>query len=203
MRPQIAKFAVLATVASAILFASIARSAETASPPDASPKPSGSTEASAPRTLSDAQIEALIKEIGIRYGSSTETASRAEAKTALPPPTAALPDAQRQVLLREMADWYDSRMAGTPGPKATLSQLPSATDPQRQALLREMKRWYDSRIAAAPRPEVKFAPPSRHHWRHYSIRAESDRGEATRLMREELQQRGVAVDTAAGSGDPQ
>jgi hypothetical protein len=164
---RVPRFACSVLAASA-LFSSVALSAEMSPPPDASPKPPDSAKASVPRTLSDAQIEALIKEIGLRYDSSTEAGPTPDAKMPLQT-TAAPPDAQTQ------------------------------------ALLREMQHWYDNRTAAASRPEAKPAPPQRtwrHPWRHYAGRPETDRGEATRLMREELQQRGVAVETAAGSGEP-
>jgi hypothetical protein len=156
-------------LAASVLFSSVALSGEMSPPADASPKPSEGPKAAAPRGLSDAQIEALMKEIGLRYDGSTEAAPTPEAKVPLPQTAAA------------------------------------ATDAQKQALLREMQHWYDSRMAAASRPEAKPAPPKRtwrHPWRHYAGRPEADRGEATRLMREELQQRGVAVETAAGPGEP-
>jgi hypothetical protein len=170
VQTQISKFAssVLAVYA---LFSSMALSAEMSPPPDTIPNPSDSTQASVPRRLSDAQMEALMKEIGIPYRGSTETPPRPEAKTPLPQPTV------------------------TP------------SDARTQALLREMGHWYDSRTVVASRPEVKPAPPPRrtwhYHWRHYSGPAEADGGEATRLMRVELQQRGAAAETSARSGNPQ
>jgi hypothetical protein len=168
VQTQVSKFA-SSVLAAYALFSSMALSAEMSPPPDTIPKPSDGPQASVPRRLSDAQMEALMKEIGIPYHRSTETSPRPEAP--LPQPTV------------------------TP------------SDAQTQALLREMGHWYDSRTAVASRPEVKPAPPSRrtwhHHWRHYSGRAEVDGGEATRLMRAELQQRGVAAEPAARSGNPQ
>jgi hypothetical protein len=173
MRPHIQNLAysILVVFASALVFASIARSAEISPPPDANSRPSDSGKTAMPRTLSDAQIEALMKEIGIRHDSAAEAAPRLEAKAPLLQPTARPPDVQTQSLLREMGHWYDSR--------------------------RE----------AASKPAAKSSPPSqrtwrRRHWRQYSSQAEADHGEATRLMREELQQRGVAVETAARPGDP-
>jgi hypothetical protein len=166
---HILRFACSILAASAV-FASPALAAEMSPPSDASPKPSDGVKASVPRGLSDAQIEALMKEIGLPYGGSAEVAATPEAKMPPPQTTAAPPDAQMQ------------------------------------GVLREMRQWYDSRTAAVPRPDAKLPPPSQrtwpHHWRHYAGRAEADRGEATRLMREELQQRGVAVEPAAGSGEP-
>ena len=173
MRPHIKNFAyfILAVFASASIFASIARSAEISPRPDANSRPSDSGKAATPRTLSDAQIEALMKEIGIRHDSAAEPAPRLEAKAPLPQPAARPPDAQ------------------------TLS------------LLREMGHWYDIRREAAPRPEAKSSLPHQRTWRarhrrQYSSQAEADHGEAARLMREELQQRGVAVGPSAGSGNP-
>ena len=170
MQTQVSKFA-SSVLAAYALFSSMALSAEMSPPPDTIPKPPDSTQASVPRRLSDAQMEALMKEIGIPYHGSTETSPRPEAKTPLPQPTV----------------------------------IPS--DAQTQALLREMGHWYDSRTAVAPRPEVKPAPPSartwHHHWRHYSGRGEADGGEAARLMRVELQQRGVAAELSARSDNPQ
>jgi hypothetical protein len=170
VQTQVSKFA-SSVLAAYALFSSVALSAEMSPPPDTLPKPSDSTQASVPRRLSDAQIEALMKEIGIPYHGSTETSPRPETKTSLPQPTV----------------------------------IPS--DAQTQALLREMGHWYDSRTAVASRPEVKPAPPSgrtwHHHWPHYSGRAEADGGEASRLMRVELQHRGVAAEPSAQSGNPQ
>jgi hypothetical protein len=167
VRPHMPNFAysVLVVFASVLVLGSAAHSAEIPPPPNANLKPSDSRKAPTAPALSDAQIDALMKEIGIRHDSPTEAAPKPEAKASLPQPTATPLDAQTQTLLREMGHWYDSR------------------------------------AAAAPRPEAKPSPPSRHtwrrYWRHYSGRVEADRGEATRLMREELQQRGVAVETAS------
>jgi hypothetical protein len=170
VQTQVSKFA-CSVLAAYALFSSMALSAEMSPPPDTVPKPSDSTPASVPRSLSDAQIEALLKEIGIPYHGSTETTPRPELKTPLPQPPVTPSDAQTQALLKEMGHWYDSRMA------------------------------------IAPKPEVKPARPPRqtwhHHWRHYSRRSGADGGEATRLMRVELQQRGVAAEPAARSGNPE
>ena len=172
-RPRIPNcaYSILVAFASALVFASISRSAEISARPEANSRPSDSGKAATPRTLSDAQIEALMKEIGIRHDSAPEPGPRPEAKTPLPQPAARPPDAQTLSLLREMAHWYDSR--------------------------RE----------AAPRPEAKSPSPHQRtwrgrHWRQYSARTENDSGEATRLMIEELPQRGVAVGPTAGSGNP-
>ena len=170
VQTQVSKFA-SSVLAAYALFSSMALSAEMSPPPDTIPNPSDSTQASVPRRLSDAQMEALMKEIGIPYHGFTETSPRSEAKTPLPQPTV------------------------TP------------SDARTQALLREMGHWYDSRTVVASRPEVKPAPPSgrtwHHQWRHYSGRAEPDGGEAARLMRAELEQRGVAAEPSTRSGNPQ
>jgi hypothetical protein len=170
VQTQVSKFACSVLAAFALCY-SMALSAEMSPSPDAIPKPSDSTQASVPRQLTDAQIEALMKEIGIPHHGSAETLQRPEAKTPLPQPTVTPSDAQTRGILGEMGHWYDSRMA------------------------------------VAPRPEVKPASPSRrtwhHHWWHYSSRAEADGGEATRLMRVELQQRGVGAEPVARSGNPE
>jgi hypothetical protein len=88
----------------------------------------------------------------------------------------------------------------TAPPPITLSNA------QIEALLRDIGIRFDSRIQTASRPVRKPSPPpqptARRHWRQYSDSATADRGEATRLMVGELQQRGVAVDTGSESGPP-
>ena len=74
-------------------------------------------------------------------------------------------------------------------PPTTLS------DAQLAAFLREVGIWYDRRTDAAPRPERKPSPSkraSRRHWPRHYVPAEPDRGEAARLMADQLRQRGVA-----------
>jgi hypothetical protein len=83
--------------------------------------------------------------------------------------------------------------------------ITTLSDAQIARFLSEVGIWYD-RHKAAPTPERKPSPPqlaSRRHWSRYSIRAQPDRGEATRLMVDELRQRGVAADTASRSGHPE
>jgi hypothetical protein len=170
VQTQVSKFA-SSVLAAYALFSSMALSAEMSPPSDTIPKSSDSTQTSVPRRLSDAQMEALMKEIGIPYHGSTETSPRPEATTPL------------------------------------LQSAVTPSDAQTQALLREMGHWYDSRMAVASRPQVKPAPPSRrtwhHQWRYYSARGGADGGEATRLMRIELQQRGMAAEPSPQSGNPQ
>jgi hypothetical protein len=85
-------------------------------------------------------------------------------------------------------------------------QTTTLSDAEFAAFLREIRIWDDRRTEAAPKPETKLSPPqrtSRRHWPRYSSRAQSDNGEATRLMLEELRQRGVAVGTGSASGHPE
>src|SRR5215472_6795799 len=133
-RPRIPNraYSILVVFASALVFASISRSAEISARPEANSRPSDSGKAATPRTLSDAQIEALMKEIGIRHDSAPEPGPRPEAKSSSP----------------------------------------------------HQRTWRGR------------------HWRKYSASTENDSGEATRLMIEELQQRGVAVGPTSESGNP-
>jgi hypothetical protein len=85
---------------------------------------------------------------------------------------------------------------------------PPTTLPARQvaALLRDLGNWYDQRTKAAPIPERKTSPPqrtSRRHGTRDSGRAQADSREATRLMVDELRQRGVAIGTASGHEHPE
>ena len=77
-----------------------------------------------------------------------------------------------------------------------LYQLPtSLSDAQLAASLHEVGIWHDRPTEAAPRLDRKSSPSqraSRRHWPRYSVRAQADRGEAARLMADELRQRGVA-----------
>lgn len=138
--------------------------------------------------------------------SRTASAGDKAAGDALTKPTSALSDAQIEALLREIGIRYGDRTEPAPTPEAKASPSQSTTtlsDAQMEALLREMGIWYKSHAEAAPKPVTKpFPPPqamSRRHWRQYSGHAGADRGEATRLMIDELQQSGVAVDTASGT----
>jgi hypothetical protein len=137
--------------------------------------------------------------------SDGQTTSRDKATgEALTTPTSTLSDAQIDALLREIGIRNDSRAETAPTPETKPSPSPSATmlsDAQMEALLREMGVWYNSRADAAPRPATKPLPTpqamSRRHWRQYSGHASADRGEATRLMIDELQQSGVAIDSGS------
>jgi hypothetical protein len=119
-------------------------------------------------------------------------------------PTSTLSDAQIEALLREIGIRNDSGGGTAPTPAITPAPSQSTTvfsDAQTAALLREMVIWYHNRADAAPRPATKPLPTpqamSRRHWRQYSGHASADRGEATRLMTDELRQSGVAADTAS------
>jgi hypothetical protein len=82
-------------------------------------------------------------------------------------------------------------------PPTTLS------DAQLAASLRTIGNWYDQRSKAAPIPERKPSPPHRTSRRDRPRdpnRALVESGEATRLMVDELRQRGVAVGSARGFG---
>jgi hypothetical protein len=105
VQTQVSKFA-SSVLAAYALFSSMALSAEMSPPPDTIPKPSDGTQASVPRRLSDAQMEALMKEIGIPYHRSTETSPRPEAP--LPQPTVTPSDAQTQALLRARPEIIES-----------------------------------------------------------------------------------------------
>jgi hypothetical protein len=76
-----------------------------------------------------------------------------------------------------------------------LYQLPtSLSDAQLAASSHEVGIWHDRPAEAAPRLDRKPSPSqraSRRHWPRYSVRAQADRGEAARLMSDELRQRGV------------
>ena len=74
-----------------------------------------------------------------------------------------------------------------------LYQLPtSLSDAQLAASLHEVGIWHERPAEAAPRLERKSSPSQRASRRHCSVRAQADRGEAARLMADELRQRGVA-----------
>jgi hypothetical protein len=93
----------------------------------------------------------------------------------------------------------------TPAMPALKQPITTLSDAQIARFLSEVGIWYDRR-KAAPTPERKPSPPqlaSRRHWPRYSIRAQPDPGEATRLMVDELRQRGVAAGTTSGSGHPE
>jgi hypothetical protein len=215
VRPFIPKSVYSAITAGVVAFASVTavpsvpRSAELPPAADAKSQPSDSQAAPTTPTLSDAQIEALLKEIGAWHDSRTEAGLTPETQSPPLHPTTTFSDAQRKELIREMGTWYDSRTEGAAGPETTPSPSQPTTassDAQRKELIREIGSWYDSRTEAAPTPETKPSRPlraaSRRYWRHYSRTATADRGEATRLMVDELRQSGVAVDTASGSGHP-
>jgi hypothetical protein len=71
----------------------------------------------------------------------------------------------------------------------------SLSDAQLAASLHEVGIWHDRPAEAVPRVDRKPSPSqraSRRHWPRYSVRAQADRGEAARLMADELRQRGVA-----------
>jgi hypothetical protein len=87
-----------------------------------------------------------------------------------------------------------------PTPAVPLRNDPTQmlSDAQRAAFLSQVGIWYNERAKAATASIKKPSPTqgvSRRHWPQYSFRAQSDpdRGEATRLMVDELQQRGVAT----------
>jgi hypothetical protein len=74
------------------------------------------------------------------------------------------------------------------------------SDAQRAAFLSQVGMWYNHRAKASTASARKPSPPQRVSWRHwprYSFRSRSDHGEATRLMVDELQQRGVAAAIAS------
>jgi hypothetical protein len=81
-------------------------------------------------------------------------------------------------------------------------QTTTPSDAEFAAFLREVRIWDDRRTEAAPRPERKLSPPQRTSRRHWP-RAQSDDGEATRLMIDELRARGVAVGTGSASEHPE
>ena len=111
--------------------------------------------------------------------------------------------------MREIGLRNDSRGETAPTPEKKPSPLQSTTvlsDAQTEALLTEMGIWYHNRADAARRPATKPLPTpqamSRRHWPQYSGHASADRGEATRLMIDELRQSGVATDTASVTNRP-
>jgi hypothetical protein len=130
-----------------------------------------------PITLSNAQIETLLREIGIRPDSRIETPSRPVRKPS-PPPQPTAPRHWRQ----------HSGSAAADGGETTRLMVDEL-----------QQRGVAVDIASESGPPQ---PTARRHWRQYSGRGAAGRGEATRLTVDELQQRGVAVDTAAGSGSP-
>jgi hypothetical protein len=86
-----------------------------------------------------------------------------------------------------------------------LSQPATRADPQRAVSLSDFGVGYDHRTKAASIPQRKPSPAKRissRHWPRYTSPVPAESGEATRLMVDELRQRGVAVDTAFGSGYP-
>jgi hypothetical protein len=142
-------------------------------------------------------------------GSQTTSTRDKATSEALTKPTSTLSDAQIEALLREIGLRNDSRgeTAPTPETKPSLSQSTTVlSDAQTEALLTEMGIWYHNRADAAPRPASKPLPTpqamSRRHWPQYSGHASADRGEATRLMMDELRQSGIATDTASVTNRP-
>ena len=94
-----------------------------------------------------------------------------------------------------------------PTPAVPLPKQPTTmlSDAQRAAFLRQVGTWYDQRTKAATGLNRKPLAPRRaspRHWPRYSFRAQSDGGEAARLMVDELQQRGVATAIASEFGPP-
>jgi hypothetical protein len=78
-------------------------------------------------------------------------------------------------------------------------------DPQRATFLNDVGAWYDQHTNAVRIPQRKPVPAQRassRHWPRYSSHVDADSGEATRLMVDELRQRGVAVGNALRPVDP-
>jgi hypothetical protein len=138
-------------------------SAEPSAGEDAHAQISNKASAPAETMLTEAQIEALLREIGLGRDRAKE-ALPPETKAAVLPPTTALSGAEREAL-------------------------------------RKMSLWYASRTEAAPKPRPKTSSPrhsaSRRYWHHSYDPAAADRGEATRLMTDELRERGVAVERSS------
>jgi hypothetical protein len=87
-----------------------------------------------------------------------------------------------------------------------LNQPTIVPAPQVAAFLRDLGNWYDQRTKAPSIPVRNPSPPqqtSRPHGPRDSGRAQADSGEATRLMVDELQQRGVGIRTAPRQGHPE
>lgn len=83
-----------------------------------------------------------------------------------------------------------------------LNQPTTHPDPQDAGFLSDVGTWHDQRPKAAPLPQKKPSPEQRtssRHWTRYTPRVQAESSEATRLMVDELRQRGVAVGTASGS----
>lgn len=85
-----------------------------------------------------------------------------------------------------------------PGRSATdpPSVMPIVSSPQTDTTFADFANLYAPPLGHEPtRPEREPRQPQlqlRHwHWRHYPSTAQADRGEAARLMRVELQQRGI------------
>ena len=132
-----------------------------------------------------------------------EDAQAQVSNKALTPAATMLTEAQIEALLREIGLGRDRPKEAAPPPETKTSVVPTTTltDAQKEALLKRMSVWYANRTEAAPKPRPKPSPPgdsaSRRYWRHSYDPAALDRGEATRLMTDELRERGVAVDSLA------
>jgi hypothetical protein len=177
--PDIGKWiaAVVVAFASLVAVTTVSHSAELSAGSGANSQLPASRTAPPPITLSNAQIETLLREIGIRPDSRIETPSRPVRKPS-PSPQPTAPQHWRQ----------HSGSAAADGGETT------------RLMVNELQqRGVAVDIASESGPP---RPTPRRHWRQYSGRGAAGRGEATRLMVDELQQRGVAVDTAAGSGSP-
>jgi len=95
----------------------------------------------------------------------------------------------------------------TPGVATPIVNQPNTVPaPQVAAFLRDLGTWYDQRTKAPSIPERKPSPPrqtSRRHGPRDSSRVQADSGEATRLMVDELRQRGVSIRTAPRHDHPE
>jgi hypothetical protein len=138
------------------------------------------------------------------YSAEPSAGGDARAQTSENASTSAtmLTEAQMEALLREIGLGRDRSKEAVPPPESTASVSPTTSvlsDAEREALLRKMSLWYASRTEAAPRPRPKPSSPrhsvSRRYWQHSYDPASADWGEATRLMTDELRERGVAVDS--------
>jgi hypothetical protein len=172
--PLIPKFPYTACSAIIVGIASVAtapasQSAEPSAVSDTN-RVSNKTTAPAATALTEAEIEALLREIGLRRDSPRESAPSPETKASPSQPMAKPIDALTEALLKKMSVWYESRAEATPKPR--------------------------------PKPSWPRHSGSRRYWHHFYARyydRSADRGEATRLMTDELRERGVAVDSSSRS----
>jgi hypothetical protein len=133
---------------------------------------------------------------------STGTEEAASSTPAAPSPKEAAPTPREAAPTPKEAAPTPKEIAPIVAPPV-LSQPATRVDPQRAASLSDFGVQYHLRTKAAPIPQRKPSPAKRissRHWPRYTSPVQTESGEATRLMVDELRQRGVAVDTAFGSG---